>query len=139
MIRRPPRSTRTDTLFPYTTLFRSLLPVLQRSLQANSSSGAKYTQTFIPESVKPAHVFSSEELYSFNKPLFDSDLNTVSLSSDTTRNSILVNTSHRRLNSPLGLNRLIPSWARNHFSSFSPIASSAESAAAHTIELHSLL
>src|SRR3546814_13838972 len=25
MIRRPPRSTRTDTLFPYTTLFRSTL------------------------------------------------------------------------------------------------------------------
>src|SRR3546814_8223880 len=25
MIRRPPRSTRTDTLFPYTTLFRSVL------------------------------------------------------------------------------------------------------------------
>src|SRR3546814_17771088 len=28
MIRRPPRSTRTDTLFPYTTLFRSGLAVL---------------------------------------------------------------------------------------------------------------
>src|SRR3546814_9790592 len=27
MIRRPPRSTRTDTLFPYTTLFRSVLAV----------------------------------------------------------------------------------------------------------------
>src|SRR3546814_14155086 len=27
MIRRPPRSTRTDTLFPYTTLFRSTCPV----------------------------------------------------------------------------------------------------------------
>src|SRR3546814_10985876 len=27
MIRRPPRSTRTDTLFPYTTLFRSAQPV----------------------------------------------------------------------------------------------------------------
>src|SRR3546814_9476266 len=27
MIRRPPRSTRTDTLFPYTTLFRSIQPV----------------------------------------------------------------------------------------------------------------
>src|SRR3546814_12833669 len=26
MIRRPPRSTRTDTLFPYTTLFRSIDP-----------------------------------------------------------------------------------------------------------------
>src|SRR3546814_19070797 len=30
MIRRPPRSTRTDTLFPYTTLFRSQLPVPAR-------------------------------------------------------------------------------------------------------------
>src|SRR3546814_2075867 len=30
MIRRPPRSTRTDTLFPYTTLFRSPLAGLQR-------------------------------------------------------------------------------------------------------------
>src|SRR3546814_10596313 len=29
MIRRPPRSTRTDTLFPYTTLFRSELPTEQ--------------------------------------------------------------------------------------------------------------
>src|SRR3546814_15107756 len=28
MIRRPPRSTRTDTLFPYTTLFRSIEAVL---------------------------------------------------------------------------------------------------------------
>src|SRR3546814_1502579 len=28
MIRRPPRSTRTDTLFPYTTLFRSFLHMM---------------------------------------------------------------------------------------------------------------
>src|SRR3546814_20091976 len=28
MIRRPPRSTRTDTLFPYTTLFRSRLALI---------------------------------------------------------------------------------------------------------------
>src|SRR3546814_7140016 len=28
MIRRPPRSTRTDTLFPYTTLFRSVVDVI---------------------------------------------------------------------------------------------------------------
>src|SRR3546814_7372844 len=32
MIRRPPRSTRTDTLFPYTTLFRSVR-LLPRSVQ----------------------------------------------------------------------------------------------------------
>src|SRR3546814_15654995 len=31
MIRRQPRSTRTDTLFPYTTLFRSLGDLLQSS------------------------------------------------------------------------------------------------------------
>src|SRR3546814_7293505 len=30
MIRRPPRSTRTDTLFPYTTLFRSVDALLLR-------------------------------------------------------------------------------------------------------------
>src|SRR3546814_3459897 len=35
MIRRPPRSTRTDTLFPYTTLFRSWLFILStRHLKA---------------------------------------------------------------------------------------------------------
>src|SRR3546814_6750122 len=33
MIRRPPRSTRTDTLFPYTTLFRSL-PRSQRMVMS---------------------------------------------------------------------------------------------------------
>src|SRR3546814_7806542 len=32
MIRRPPRSTRTDTLFPYTTLFRSLWFLLDIAL-----------------------------------------------------------------------------------------------------------
>src|SRR3546814_11873540 len=31
MIRRPPRSTRTDTLFPYTTLFRSILVQLEQA------------------------------------------------------------------------------------------------------------
>src|SRR3546814_11389504 len=39
MIRRPPRSTRTDTLFPYTTLFRSPLPrggFTRRALQHSS-------------------------------------------------------------------------------------------------------
>src|SRR3546814_3840067 len=34
MIRRPPRSTRTDTLFPYTTLFRSQTARLHRAERA---------------------------------------------------------------------------------------------------------
>src|SRR3546814_17539895 len=33
MIRRQPRSTRTDTLFPYTTLFRSIGELLTEALQ----------------------------------------------------------------------------------------------------------
>src|SRR3546814_2330161 len=36
MIRRPPRSTRTDTLFPYTTLFRSREPRLGRRRGADA-------------------------------------------------------------------------------------------------------
>src|SRR3546814_6016625 len=36
MIRRPPRSTRTDTLFPYTTLFRSIDP--------DGSEGAPFSE-----------------------------------------------------------------------------------------------
>src|SRR3546814_4539777 len=43
MIRRPPRSTRTDTLFPYTTLFRSsetALSSLPETPFANRESGA---------------------------------------------------------------------------------------------------
>src|SRR3546814_13219627 len=35
MIRRPPRSTRTDTLCPYTTLFRSLFPPFKAIDTAN--------------------------------------------------------------------------------------------------------
>src|SRR3546814_13178230 len=38
MIRRPPRSTRTDTLFPYTTLFRSLDRRIARTLEPRAST-----------------------------------------------------------------------------------------------------
>src|SRR3546814_16214875 len=39
MIRRPPRSTRTDTLFPYTTLFRSSLQEAGHILTAEQQCG----------------------------------------------------------------------------------------------------
>src|SRR3546814_17827701 len=70
MIRRPPRSTRTDTLFPYTTLFRSILaqrlaryernaPVVQRTGNAGVMNDAlakraDLVRTFIDERVHPA-------------------------------------------------------------------------------------
>src|SRR3546814_17051550 len=48
MIRRPPRSTRTDTLFPYTTLFRSTLatfrhtaPAPRKTLSLHRTTGAE--------------------------------------------------------------------------------------------------
>src|SRR3546814_11192396 len=45
MIRRPPRSTRTDTLFPYTTLFRSAAaPALDRSKQESEVDVTSVTQ-----------------------------------------------------------------------------------------------
>src|SRR3546814_9128262 len=56
MIRRPPRSTRTDTLFPYTTLFRSPLkdftPItnlvnVPNVLTVNPKTPAKTLQEFI--------------------------------------------------------------------------------------------
>src|SRR3546814_17334739 len=46
MIRRPPRSTRTDTLFPYTTLFRSLQHVdrLRAAHLAENDAVGTHTQ-----------------------------------------------------------------------------------------------
>src|SRR3546814_16891525 len=41
MIRRPPRSTRTDTLFPYTTLFRSRIAIDGPAIAAIARSFAK--------------------------------------------------------------------------------------------------
>src|SRR3546814_17953478 len=41
MIRRPPRSTRTDTLFPYTTLFRSACGTTNRVPEGKMSADAK--------------------------------------------------------------------------------------------------
>src|SRR3546814_20381977 len=45
MIRRPPRSTRTDTLFPYTTLFRSAAHATQRRDRLCPAPGAELCQS----------------------------------------------------------------------------------------------
>src|SRR3546814_4817347 len=42
MIRRPPRSTRTDTLFPYTTLFRSPMPFYNVNAMTETEARSLY-------------------------------------------------------------------------------------------------
>src|SRR3546814_10708809 len=49
MIRRPPRSTRTDTLFPYTTLFRSLFLTLKSELAPTADVGLFQVNPSAPE------------------------------------------------------------------------------------------
>src|SRR3546814_7495083 len=55
MIRRPPRSTRTDTLFPYTTLFRSELERLEPFLDLLE----RYSRGLRPLHLDPAGIFAS--------------------------------------------------------------------------------
>src|SRR3546814_16326455 len=58
MIRRPPRSTRTDTLLPYTTLFRSSFPRFARSNQRHPLRRAPDSRhRFIGGSAAPCDLF----------------------------------------------------------------------------------
>src|SRR3546814_4096821 len=50
MIRRPPRSTRTDTLFPYTTLFRSIASTSIRSWPGASTNASIRCSSFLARS-----------------------------------------------------------------------------------------
>src|SRR3546814_2874244 len=45
MIRRPPRSTRTDTLFPYTTLFRSQALAVVSAMVLARFAGCRYVHS----------------------------------------------------------------------------------------------
>src|SRR3546814_15469492 len=56
MIRRPPRSTRTDTLFPYTTLFRSIDRL--RNAARPLSRGARPNWLGISQGVRATLVYS---------------------------------------------------------------------------------
>src|SRR3546814_13064301 len=51
MIRRPPRSTRTDTLFPYTTLFRSHIAAISSGRICASALTIRYDTLFLLLSV----------------------------------------------------------------------------------------
>src|SRR3546814_14985805 len=53
MIRQPPRSTRTDTLFPSTSLFRSIIRLMQRELTARRLDRAGVEQVVATELREP--------------------------------------------------------------------------------------
>src|SRR3546814_4057118 len=56
MIRRPPRSTRTDTLLPYTTLFRSVLAGMWGGVAGVLPSVRKLRDKYTPGLYAAAHV-----------------------------------------------------------------------------------
>src|SRR3546814_8151066 len=59
MIRRPPRSTRTDTLFPYTTLFRSPL-LLDEIKPPHRADWTDWHEAFARQSVQRSEEHTSE-------------------------------------------------------------------------------
>src|SRR3546814_14821204 len=74
MLRRPPRSTRTDTLFPYTTLFRSMLTACATTTpyqpvrdgygyQDQRIEGNRYRVTFAGSTATPRQTVENYLLY----------------------------------------------------------------------------
>src|SRR3546814_15485259 len=78
MIRRPPRSTRTDTLFPYTTLFRSLRVILVNSNPATIMTDPEFADATYVEPITPEFV---EKVIAKERP-------------DADRKSTRLNSSH---------------------------------------------
>src|SRR3546814_20493758 len=76
MIRGPPRSTRTDTLFPYTTLFRSLsLPagaVLLSPEVDLTEGGDSFSTNLGIDTVLSGSLMALNRLYAASVPLDDS-------------------------------------------------------------------
>src|SRR3546814_12567806 len=54
MRRRPPRSTRTDTLFPYTTLFRDGFAAAARAYASDLAQGAPASFAMMKHQLRPA-------------------------------------------------------------------------------------
>src|SRR3546814_15139974 len=101
MVRRPPRSTRTDTLFPYTTLFRSLLVEIQRASDDGGARPCALTHQTVDVSdkvIRQAH--GDLRRHTEMVPLWDSScvgryaLNTTEVDTQRDRKSTRLNSSH---------------------------------------------
>src|SRR3546814_16447233 len=80
MIRRPSRSTPTDTLFPYTTLFRSIMPsTLNASQSPAPDANVELVRDFI-RTVYTAHLSDDDSLSKYLDSLQpDSKLGSIAL------------------------------------------------------------
>src|SRR3546814_13857515 len=88
MIRRPPRSTRTDTLFPYTTLFRSAglsagdtILAINGLRVADATSVDRLLGAYQPNDSVDVHVFRRDELRAFRLKLGTPDRKSTRLNS----------------------------------------------------------
>src|SRR3546814_2635020 len=70
MIRRPPRSTRTDTLFPYTTLFRSTLAMIDKLMQFESGAMDKVVTLEHPPARSEEHTSELQSLMRISYAVF---------------------------------------------------------------------
>src|SRR3546814_6694024 len=72
MIRRPPKSTRTDTLFPYTTLFRSI-PHIGGQLRGRALDGHAHAELKALASSTVQPVYSGEVALSAGNSRIDAE------------------------------------------------------------------
>src|SRR3546814_8169416 len=70
MIRRPPRSTRTDTLFPYTTLFRSEQGMVHKPSGGGEGHGSRFAWFTASAGVDP------QDLEEYERSLQDQEART---------------------------------------------------------------
>src|SRR3546814_2411241 len=121
MIRRPPRSTRTDTLFPYTTLFRSSLPARPSCVGLRRTVGPRCTHVG-PRSEE--HTSELQSLMRISYAVFCLKKTRHITKHQNTKNPILHNNTkarHRRLNNSkhhtrtmVTLTNLIYSQSKRH-------------------------
>src|SRR3546814_13887361 len=106
MIRRPPRSTRTDTLFPYTTLFRSLYGAgsavrrlashVRASARFSRSNSPSITMCFGTPSVKRSEEHTSElqSLMRISYAVFCLKKKTIKINKSTNKRHNLTHSIH---------------------------------------------
>src|SRR3546814_20697553 len=91
MIRRPPRSTRTDTLFPYTTLFRSVVGV---GGVVDRGGILRAVQRPVHHVVAFGAVLAAHVLHHADVAVLDDDVGDVVVALQGDRKSTRLNSSH---------------------------------------------